>query len=119
MTLFRTKKTKDPKKVEPWKKSKPSNTSLDLITLTEGDLNDIGDTVWDATAEMLQQFEQQQQQALGAIQMGLRKLQIHVLSLCDFEDQQDKVHKRYIKPLKSLGPSLPGLREGYLYVIMI
>jgi len=35
--------------------------SLDLITLTDGDLNDIGHMVWDAIIELLQQFEQQQQ----------------------------------------------------------
>lgn len=50
--------------------------SLDLITLIEGDLSDIGDTMQDVTAEVLQQFEQQQHQALGAIQMGLHELQI-------------------------------------------
>lgn len=51
--------------------------SLDPITLIEGDLNDIGDMVWDAITELLQQFEQQQQWALSAIQTGLRELQIH------------------------------------------
>lgn len=57
------------------KKSKASKTSLDPITLTEGDLHDIGDKVWDVTAEALQQFEQQQHLLLGAIQMGLHELQ--------------------------------------------
>jgi len=59
MTPLRTKHTKDPKKEGPRKKSKSSKTSLDPITLTEGDLNDIGDMVQDATAELLQQFNQQ------------------------------------------------------------
>lgn len=40
------------------KKSKATKTSLDPITLTEGDLHDIGDTVIDVTMEALQQFEQ-------------------------------------------------------------
>lgn len=31
--------------------------SLDLITLIEGDLKYIRDAVWDATLELLQQFE--------------------------------------------------------------
>jgi len=39
------------------KKSKATKASLDLITLTEGDLQDIGDTVQDVIAEALQQFE--------------------------------------------------------------
>lgn len=35
-------------------KSKATKTSLDPITLTEGDLDDIGDTVQNVTAEALQ-----------------------------------------------------------------
>jgi len=42
-----------------------------------------------------------------------------MLSFFDFEDWQDKSHEIYIKPLISLGPSVPGLREGFLYIIMI
>lgn len=41
------------------KNSKASKSSLDPIALTEVDLNDIEDTVRHATAELLQQFEQQ------------------------------------------------------------
>ena len=48
--------------------------SMDPITMAEGDLNNIWDTVWDATAELLQQFKQQQLQVLGAIQANLREL---------------------------------------------
>ena len=40
------------------KKSKATKTSLDPITLTEGNLHEIGDMVRDVTAEALQQFEQ-------------------------------------------------------------
>jgi len=57
MTPFRIKYTRGPEKVGLRKKSKATKTSLYLITLTKGDLNDIGDTVRDATAELLQQFE--------------------------------------------------------------
>jgi len=42
-----------------------------------------------------------------------------ILSFCAFEDWQEKSHKGYIKPLMSLGPSLPELREGSLYAFMI
>ena len=42
------------------KKSKATKTSLDPITLTEGNLYDSGDTVRDVTAEALQQFEKKQ-----------------------------------------------------------
>jgi len=72
--LFYTKHNRDPEKVGPRKKSKANKTSLDLITLTEDDLNDIGDMVRNATVELLQQFKLQQKQALGAIQMGLHEL---------------------------------------------
>jgi len=34
----------------------------------------IGETVRDVTTEVLRQFEQQQQQLLGAIQMGMHEL---------------------------------------------
>ena len=40
------------------KQSKVTKTSLDPITLTEGDLHDISDIVKDANVEALQQFEQ-------------------------------------------------------------
>jgi len=40
------------------KKSKATKTSLDPITLMEGNLHDIGDTVRDVTVEAPQQFEQ-------------------------------------------------------------
>lgn len=56
------------------KKSKATKTSLDPITLTEGDLYDIGDTIMDVTAKALKQFERQQQDVLGAIQTGLQEL---------------------------------------------
>jgi len=54
--------------VGPWKKSKASKTSFDLITLTKGDLHDIGEMVCNVTAEALQQFAEENQMALGALQ---------------------------------------------------
>ena len=48
-------------------KSKDTKVSLDPITLTEGDLHGIGDTVRDVTTEALQQYAQQQQLLLGSI----------------------------------------------------
>ena len=39
------------------KKSKATKTSLEPITLTDGDLYDINDTIRDVTAEALQQFK--------------------------------------------------------------
>ncbi len=38
----------------PWKKVKGSKLAIDLITLTEGDLHDIGETVRDVTSDTLQ-----------------------------------------------------------------
>lgn len=49
-TPFHAKHNRDPEMVGPQNKSKANKTSLNPITLTEGDLNDIGDTVRDATA---------------------------------------------------------------------
>lgn len=57
MTLFHIKCTKGPEKLGLWKKSEVIKTSLDLITFTDEDLKDIGDTMLDAIAELLQQFE--------------------------------------------------------------
>ena len=48
---------------------------LDPITLTEGDLYNIGDTVKDVTAKALEQFGKKQKIILGAIQIGLQELQ--------------------------------------------
>lgn len=60
MTLFHIKRTRGTGKIGPWKKSKVRKTSFDLITLIEKDLNNIGDMVRDATAKLLQQFDQWQ-----------------------------------------------------------
>lgn len=46
---------------------KASNTSFDLITLTEGDLHDIGETVRDVTVEDLQQFAKENQMLFRAL----------------------------------------------------
>lgn len=51
MALYRIKHPREQEKVGPRKKSKASKTSLDPITLIEGDLNGIGDTVRDFTTE--------------------------------------------------------------------
>ena len=47
-------------KIASQKKTKASKTSLDPITVTEGYLHDIGETMRDATVEALQHFEEQQ-----------------------------------------------------------
>lgn len=57
-------------------KTSVCKSSLDQITLMDGDLDDIGDKVRDTTVELLHQFEKQQKQALVTIQMGLHDLQI-------------------------------------------
>jgi len=44
------------KRVGPRKKVKASKFSIDSITLTEGDLHDIDETVLDVTSEVLQDF---------------------------------------------------------------
>ena len=49
------------------KKTKALNTSVDLITLTERNLHDIGEMVRDITVEALQQFEEKHQMVLGAL----------------------------------------------------
>lgn len=41
---------------------------FDLITLTEGDLHDIGEMVRDVTTEALHQFEEHHQIVLGGLQ---------------------------------------------------
>lgn len=61
----------------PQKKSKASKTSFDLITLTERDLHDIGETVRDITTEeALQQFAEEHQTVLGALQAQIQELQV-------------------------------------------
>ena len=39
-----------------------------------------------------------------------------MLAPCNLQDWQEQVAGNHIKPLWSLGPSLPGLREGSLCV---
>lgn len=58
------------------KKSKASKTSFDLITLTEGDLHDIGETVRDITTEALQQFVEENTMLLGALWTQIQELQV-------------------------------------------
>ena len=61
----------------PWKKSKASKTSFDPITLTKGDLLDIGETVCDVTVEALQQFTKENQMVLVALWTQIQELQVH------------------------------------------
>jgi hypothetical protein len=60
----------------PRKKVKASKLSIDPITLTEGDLHDIGETVRDVTNEALQDFMQENQIVLGALRAQLQELQV-------------------------------------------
>jgi len=46
-------------RTRPRKKAKESKLSIDLITLTDGDLHDIGEMVRDVTSEALQNFVQE------------------------------------------------------------
>lgn len=48
---------KEQDKVELRKKSMANKSSLDPMTLKTGNLNDIDDTVREATVELLQQFK--------------------------------------------------------------
>jgi len=52
-TPFQIKCNKEEEKVGMWKKSKASKNSLNPITLTKGNLNDIDDVVRDATMKLL------------------------------------------------------------------
>ena len=56
------------------KKVKASKLSIDPITLIEGDLHDIGETVCDVTNEALQDFMQENQTVLGALRAQLHEL---------------------------------------------
>lgn len=54
-----------------WKKQKYNRTRVDPMGLTKGDLDEIGDKIWDTTIEVLQQFEQQHMHTLGGFQKDL------------------------------------------------
>ena len=60
----------------PQKKSKASKTSFDSITLTEGDLYDVGEMVRDITTEALPQFLKENKMELGALQAQIQELQV-------------------------------------------
>ena len=47
--------------------------SIDLSTLTEGDLHDIGETMRDVTYDALQDFMQENQIVLGALKAQLQE----------------------------------------------
>lgn len=61
-------------RVGPRKKVKASKLSIESITLTEGDLHDIDETVYDVTNEALQEFMQEHQTVLGALRTQLQEL---------------------------------------------
>lgn len=73
-TSAQLKRSYPQEKAASQKKTKASNTSLDPITPTEGDLHDIRETVRFVTTEALQQFEEQQQLVLGALRTKLQEL---------------------------------------------
>ena len=60
----------------PRKKVKASKLAIDPITLTEGDLHDIGEMARDVTNEALQDFMQEHQTVLGALRVQLQELQV-------------------------------------------
>lgn len=70
----RIKRLREQEKVGSRKKSKATKTSLDPITLIEGELYEINDTVWDFTMETLQEFEKHYKILLMAIQTMLQEL---------------------------------------------
>ncbi len=53
--------------IRPRKKIKALKLAIDPITLTEGDLHDICETVHDVTNKALQDFMQEHQTVLGAL----------------------------------------------------
>ena len=56
------------------KKVKALKLSIDLISLTEGNLHDIGEIVCDVTNEALQDFIQENRIVLGALRVQLQGL---------------------------------------------
>lgn len=58
------------------KKVKASKLAIDRITLTKGDLHDIGKTIRNVTNEALQDFMQEHQTVLGALRAQLQELQV-------------------------------------------
>ena len=60
----------------PRKKVKASKLAIDPLTLTKGDLHDIGETVRDVTSEGLQEFMKEHQTVLEAIRAQLQELQV-------------------------------------------
>lgn len=61
----------------PCKKLKVSKLSIDPIILTEGDLHDISETMCDVTTEALQNFTEENQIVLGALEAQIQELQVH------------------------------------------
>jgi hypothetical protein len=59
---------------KPRKKAKASKLDGELITLTEGDLGDIGDTVREVTREAIDEAMTEQQIVLGVLRVQLQEL---------------------------------------------
>jgi len=57
-------------------KVKASRLAIDLITLIEGDLHDIGETVCDVTVKALEEFIGEHQNVLQALRALLQELQV-------------------------------------------
>ena len=70
-TSTQLKRPRVTERLGPWKKVKASKLAIDPITLTKGDLYDIGDTVHEVTKEALQEAMSQQQIVLGALRAQL------------------------------------------------
>jgi len=72
MTSTQLKHQQPQEKAVSRKKTKASKTSLDPMTLTEGDFHDIRVAVRDVITEALQQFKKQQQLVLAALRTELQ-----------------------------------------------
>lgn len=71
MTSTQLKRPRGKKRASPWKKTKASKLDSEPITLIEGDLYDIGDTVREVTREAFQEVMMEQQNVLGALRAQL------------------------------------------------
>lgn len=64
----------DPEKTTPKNKGKATKTSVDPITLTEGDLLDIRKTIWEVAEGALQGLRMEQNTVLGALSVQIQGL---------------------------------------------
>lgn len=75
-TSTQLKRPRRTERIGPWKKTKASKLDGEPITLTEGDLYDIGNTVRKVTREALQEAMTEQHNVLGALRVKLQELQV-------------------------------------------